>query len=907
MESNFSIGPYQVVDRLGEGGMGVVYRAVDPRLGRTVALKVLAPHLSKDADAAERFLREAQAAASAEHPNICTIYEVGEDADGRRFLAMPLYQGRSLRDLIDEGPVAVDRVVDIATQVARGLAAAHARGISHRDIKPGNLFVTDDGTVKILDFGLARTVDQETITAPGTTVGTAAYMSPEQVQGERLDGRTDIWSLGVVLHEMVAGSRPFRGDYPQAMVYAILNEDPPPLTSLRSGVPIGFDAVVAKCLQKDRDHRYQHADEIPADLMAMTGRSGASVRSGASSTAAPVGDPPGVPRRDGVRRAFAIAVPVLLLASLLVWRPWRGPAADASAPAEAMRLVMLLEPGTRLQNDRPSVAISRDGRLVAYASAHNDTTRLYVRPVNAFGATAIGGTEGAHLPFFSPDGSSIAYFTDQGLWRVGVEGGGPDFVTELSLGNMPILSGTWTEDDVIVYTLRDGTLGRVRTDGTILSPIGRRVAQDSRYLRFPQGLPGGEYVLAHRTRLDGVISDVVAVSVRDDSVVTVVESGAHPRFLPSGHLVYAVDSDLFVAPFDPDRLETTGPAVRVQEGVSTGMFGTSYYDVSDTGTLVYAASAVASIQRTLVWVDSAGDLSPLPIADRSAYTPRISPDGRFIAYQRRLPDDLHVYVFDTERGSVSKLTDADADVQEFWFAWSPDSRHLTFNSSLHSGTTMDTYLKPVATAGNGDRIVDAGVHTVPAEFTPDGRWLIYLRAAPPDEGTGLDIWAKNLESGEEAPVLDSKANEFHPSLSPDGRWLAYASDRTGRWQTFVQPWPEGGSVQQVSDEETGGGEPAWSPDGRTLYFRSRNGRRLYATPVSTAALDSGERSLRLGQTRLEMEGPYYTCSEYGRSYDVAADGRFLFVRDAIPGDEMGQLNVVVGWDREMARLLDQRG
>ncbi len=901
MEHELDSGPYRIVEKLGEGGMGVVYRAVDTRLDRPVALKVLAPHLSADSAAAERFVREAQVAASAEHTNICTIYEIGRTGNGRRFIAMPLYEGRTVRDLIDEGPLEIDVAIDITIQAARGLDAAHARGVTHRDIKPGNLIVTGDGTVKILDFGLARTVDQDTITGPGATLGTAAYMSPEQVQGDRLDGRTDIWSVGVVLHEMVSGARPFRGEYPQAVVYGILNEDPPPLTSLRSGVPIGLDAVVAKCLRKDRDSRYQHVDEIPADLRPVAATLGSEKstsfadQTSARNAAAPVDR-----RRWWPIAAAAAAVAIVGTLIVLLQLMSSGATVEQTG---SVRFVLMMERGSRLANDRPSFAISNDGTLVTYASVRNDTSRLYVRPVDSFGSRLLGGTEGAQMPFFSPDGRWIVYFTAEAVYRVSSSGGRPEFLAENIVGNTPIASGTWTRDDRIVFTTAAGPFGIVSPQGEDLGYIGDVRPDDGGYLRFPDPLPDGRHVVASLDAGTGA-SRIVLVSLDDGSVRTLIASGTHPRYLPSGHLVYAIDSDLYVVPFDPGQMEVEGEGERVMEGLVHGLVGGVYYDVSDAGTLLYVPEGVQTIQRSLAFVDSTGVVDPLLISDNNAYSPKMSPDGRFVAYQRRVPNDLHLFVLDIERGSVSRFTSADASVQEWWFAWTPDSRSLVFNTLVAdtSGPRFDLLLKSVSDPGSGTRLSEDPAIAIPQQVSDDGRYLLYVRSSKPYGDTNMDIWVKDLQSGGESPVIADASNEFHPALSPDGRWLAFASDRTGAWQTFVQPWPEGGSLQQVSTDDMGGGEPTWSADGNTLFYRSRDGRTIYRTGVYENRALQGERSLRLGKTAEALRGPYFSCSENGRSYEVEPDGRFLMVRDAIPGDEMGQLNVVLNWMGEVRRV-----
>jgi serine/threonine-protein kinase len=894
-----TLGPYQVVAKLGEGGMGEVYRARDTRLGRSVAIKVISEALARDPERIARFEREARALAALNHPSIAAIYGF-EEADGRHAIVMELVDGFTLADRLGRGPIPVAEALKVARQIAGALEAAHEAGIIHRDLKPANVKVRADGTVKVLDFGLAKALDPShgrepipgeqttlgperrapasdgaTVTSPsmteaGVILGTAAYMSPEQARGEPADMRSDVWAFGCVLYEMLTGRRAFDEKTVPDTLAAVARADVD-FAELPGDLPPLVREFLARSLHRDPKERLHAIGDM---RLALDGAFDAAIAAAPASV-----------ERPAWRRALPVLAAVAATA-VVVGALASGLSGPAVAPSVS-RLQMLVPPDqTFYFYGRHLVTISPDGTRVAYTAGLG----LWLHDLDELDARPVPGAEiEARGPFFSPDGQSIGYYAAGELKRVPVNGGAP-----VSLG--PAVNpwgASWSADDTIYYG--QGTEGIWKISASGGTPERVIAVNDGELAHGPHLLPDGEWMLF--TLLPAGVgswnrAQIVLQSLATGERVLLVNGGRDARYLSTGHLVYVVNGVLFGASFDRATRRLTGtaaPVVRDMADAGT-ITGAVHFDVADNGSLVYVPRL--GIALRLTWVDRNGIEEVIPSEPRPYRHQRISRDGSRIAVEVEDSGNTDVWVGDSRRGTFTRLTiedDVDSDP-----IWTPDGSRIVF-SSVRGASGLFS----VAADGSGtaERLTDATGSVRAFDWTSDGQ-LLY------EELAGPDVRLLPLDAGappQLIPLFDAPEyfNEVLPALSPDGKWLAYQSTESGQMSIYVRPFPNVSAGRwQVSAGV--GFAPLWSADGSEIFYRSATS--LMAVPVRTSPTFSAGTPQALFSL-----ADYVLAGTRGIKYDVAPDGRFLLLKDetGVSGSQE-RLVVVQHWFEELARLTSAR-
>jgi len=887
------LGPYEALSLIGAGGMGEVYRAKDTRLERVVAIKVLPAHLADRPELRERFEREARTIASLNHPHICTLYDIGRQ-DGIDFLVMEYLEGETLAHRLMKGPLPLEQVLQYAIEIADALDKAHRKGVTHRDLKPGNIMLTKTGT-KLLDFGLAKLRQEaapaipvsqlptlkDPVTAEGTILGTLQYMAPEQVEGKEVDSRTDIFAFGAVVYEMATGRKAFEGKSQASVIGAILKDDPPPMSSLQPMTPPALDRIIKTCLAKDPDGRWQAASDLTRELKWIA-------EGGSQATLAPTVSAKGI--RAHWREALQWGVTSLLLAAITGLAIWN---LKPMSPRPVTRTVVTLPPGQQLAglDSGPALALSPDGIHLAYVARQGGTQQLYLRAMDSLEAKLIPGTEGATEPFFSPDGQWLGFFTGAKLKKVSVSGG-----AALTLGNVALPNGaSWSSQGMIAFSPTPiSGLQEVPDAGGTPQPLTRLEKEGSH--RWPEFLPGGKAVLFATGTAAGnwTNAQVALQSVGTGERRNLVQGGTQPRYAPSGHLVYAQGGSLMAVPFDPQRLTATGAAVPMVEGILQSLAtGAAQYSFSSTGSLVYVPGGVQATQRRLVWVSRNGAEQPLAAPARAYRQPRLSPDGRRIAVAIE-EQETQVWLYDLSRETLTRLTFEGNT--NFNPVWTPDGKRITFQSNKEGPQNL--FWQLADGSGGLERLTTSEYVNAPESWSPDGQLLAFIEINPT---TGYDVWVLRMGdpsagSGQvrkAEPFLRTPFNEGSARFSPDGRWLAYLSNESGRYEVYVQPYPGPGGKWQISTE--GGTEPVWNPNGRELFYRS--GDKMMAVDIAT------QPGFAAGKPKVLFEGQYLPTPATFPNYDVAPDGqRFLMLKPIEQAQAAPtQINVVLNWFEELKR------
>ena len=868
---------YRITERLGEGGMGEVYRARDTKLDRDVAIKVLPERFARDPERLRRFNREARLLASLNHPRIAAAFGL-ESAGETRFLVLELVPGETLEERIVRGPVPVEESLAIALGIADALEAAHERAIVHRDLKPANVKITPEGQLKVLDFGLAKALvpdpdgDAATqsptvtsgATATGVVLGTPAYMSPEQARGERVDRRTDIWAFGALVYEMLTGERAFAsGNLPETLARVLSAE--PDWEALPETTPGTLRRTLRLCLVKDPKARIRDIGDVRLAL------------EGSFEAAAA---PPASRRRSGMLGVVAAAT---LASGLLgVVGAW---SLKPQPPRRVVRAQATL-PGESLHFGPPEVdvAISSDGRRVLYSSIVGGRRAFRARALDDLEARLVGDGRRVQAPFFSPDGRWIGYFEGSVLRRVPFEGGPATRIGDVP-GGRP-RGASWGSNDSIVFaTSTSAGLWRIPAAGGESQRLTQAEAEDVQHL-WPEVLPGGEAVVFTVAR--GGERSIAVLSLDDGGTRVVVEQGSNPHYAESGHLVFAGDGMLGAVGFDLQQLAATGDPVTVLRNVFTKPSGAANFALSRDGTLVYVPGSREGLARhALVWAGRDGSERILPVEPRLYYQPRLSPEGDRIAITV-FDGSNDIWVEDLSRGTSTRITfDPDQDTDPLW---SPDGRTLVFSSDREGGVPS-LYAKPADGSGREQRL-DAAVHPrQPESFSPDGRLLVLSERRPE---TGLDLLLLSLESGTERKLVATEANESEGRLGPDGRFLAYRSDESGRPEVYVRPFPdvEAGKWQVTTQ---GGEKPVWARDGEELFYVNGVGRVASVSFRGRPAVSVGSPA--------ELIERDYVADTLGPTFDVAGDGRRLLMLKREGAGDDAEAILVLNWLQEVQRLV----
>jgi Tol biopolymer transport system component len=871
-------GPYEVLEPVATGGMGEVYRARDTRLSRDAALKLLPADLQADPGRVARFEREARTLATLSHANIATVFGL-EESGGVRALAMEFVEGQTLSDHLARPDRAaglpLPEVLSIAGQIAVALDAAHEHGVVHRDLKPGNVMIRADGTVKVLDFGLAlhepgvgeTPAVASTLTGAGTIVGTPAYMSPEQARGQRVDRRTDIWSFGCVLFELLSGRRAFDGPSAPDVMVAVLEHDPD-WSRLPDTTPAPLRRLLTRCLSKDQRRRLRDMGDALLELEAASGNDGQADVLGATAPLA---------LRRWKAAAVACGAGVIVLTGWIALRP-----IATQAPPVSARFALTFPDDAPIAVvgglDVGQIAISPDGHRIAYPTPRG----LAIRTRDQFDVTFIDlPGENANSPFFSPDGRWIAYTTSSStLRKVAVDGGVSSLVTET--GNAAI--GAWGSSGIVFADQRG--LFLAPGDGGRAVTVPLRLGANEQ-ATFPEVLPGGRVALVTiiATRSNTPTAAGVDPSSRIDAVdlitgaqMPLVHGGGHPRYLSSGHLAFGSGQTMRAVAFNAETLEVRGSPVEVMTDA-----GSAYFEASSSGTVIFLRGALNANLGTLVWVDRDGREEALGTPTMSYVYPRISPDGRRVGLDVAGPN-RDLYVWDLARRVLQRLTTDPAE--DAMVRWTPDGTRIAYANSRYG--IPNVFWQAADGSGAPERLLESPTLNHPMAFTPDGRMVV--SELVPGRGRGLFLTTLR-EPRQSRPLLD---NAVTAEVSPDGRWMAYGSTQSGQYEVYVTSFPDVRGRWQIS---TGGGrQPAWSRDGRELFYRDFNGA-LVAVPVTLSPAFSAGPGRKLFQDPAHV-GAGSSLSD--RTYDLSLDGRrFLMIRIVAP--QRRTLAVVQNWFGELSR------
>jgi serine/threonine protein kinase/Tol biopolymer transport system component len=894
-----TISHYKVLEKLGEGGMGVVYKAEDTKLDRTVALKFLPPHLAASEQDKARFVQEAKAAAALNHPNVCSIIDIQEH-DGQMFIVMEFVDGQTLRE--KRGTISFKQATDIGIQIADGLAAAHEKGIVHRDIKPENIMIRKDGIAQIMDFGLAKLRSASSkinrLTKEGSTVGTAGYMSPEQIQGQDVDHRSDIFSFGVVLYEMFTGQLPFKGVHETALAYEIVNVDATPMAAIKPDIDPALDGIVLDCLEKDVKERCQSVAEVARDLRRVK-RESTRQRASRVTASRPAfvqsASMPAMPQpseglelsKGSSRLPWIVSGILFLIAAGAI--AFHFLTLQKSPEKEVIRS-QILSPVSNIYDVTwgGHIAISPDGKTIAFAAADSlGVNHIWVRPVSSMTATMLAGTDEGKFPFWSPDNRKIAFFAKGKLRNIDATGGPILTICDAGDGR----GGAWNQSGMIIFSPGPTeTLSKVAAAGGIPTQLTKfdTMHHESSH-RWPAFLPDGNHFMYSTLTALGTSTDndVVRISALDSSISKVLFNASTNVCFASGHLLYIRQGTLMAQPFDLTKLDFAGEAVPIAEQI---IFAPPYargsFSVAQNGMLILQ-SGENQIQRAAIF-DVTGNRTRL-LSDLNPAAVRFSPDGKRMAFSvmDQLSRNGDVWINELLRGTSSRVTfHPSVDISP---VWSPRGDSVVFQSN-RSGI-YDLYIKSANGTGDDILLVQSNRNKAVSDWSLDGKYITYSSGGDPK--TKTDLWILPMVGDRKPiPFLQTEFNEGNGTFSPDSRWIVYSSDETGKQEIYARLVDGSGGKFKIST--SGGRRPFWRMDSRKIYFSSMD-RKLQIAYVnagsSTIVVDS-----------IKTLWDYESRNMTGNSItDVSSDGKFFAAVVTDSKLTTAPITLIVNWDEELKK------
>jgi eukaryotic-like serine/threonine-protein kinase len=893
LPSGTRLGPYVIEAPLGAGGMGEVYRATDSRLGRTVAIKVLPENFASDLRFRERFEREARAISSLQHPHICVLYDIGQEG-AKDYLVLEYLEGETLDARLRRGPLPTEQVLKFGAQIADALNKSHNKGITHRDLKPGNVMLTKGGA-KVLDFGLAKPVkvpvtsaalsamthtptaslEQEPITSEGTLIGTFQYMSPEQLEGKEADARSDIFALGCVLYEMATGKRAFDGKTTASVVAAILASEPKPITQLQLTSPPALDRLVQRCLAKDPDERWQSALDLKSELEWI---------SQALSEAAPRSS---IAAMKSVRTKLIVSgLAVAFFVAGAVTTRYFSPSREISFPA--VRAVISIPSNISLQtlgDEAGPPAISPDGRSLVFVGLFEGRQILFLRSVNSATTHPLTGTDHGKFPFWSADGKSIGFFADENLKRLDLTGGPPT-----TLAPAPdARGGTWAGDVILFTPNVYEVIYRVPATGGTPTSVTKLDRSLHTTHRWPFFLPDGKHFLYlaanHLSGKEGN-SGIYAGNVEGGESNLVLKANARVIFA-SGQLLYYRDGTLMTQDFDVDRFQVRGEVAPIGEVLRDPGNWAVMATASDNGVLVFQSAGEP--KSPVMMFDRSGKvLGPEPLSGQLEEM-RVSPNGNRVAVTVNEGPTGAVYVYDLNRGTRTRLTFGEHALS---IVWSPDGTRIMYSATKPGSDQSELYIRHADGSGQRELLLSSGFEDEPRDWTRDGRYVIFDRGAIGSRS----VWIFPLFGDRKPFPLFPKADFDHAlgSVSPDGKWIAYGSRESGKAEIYVTSFPDAAGKWQVSFGERGGGIARWRADGKELYFIAEDGN------VTAASVDQTGGSLRIGGLHPLFRDPFANGRLHG-IFDVADKDGQRFIGSIAPDTSSLSLNVLTNWTAELKK------
>jgi len=914
LEAGTRLGPYAIESPVGAGGMGEVYRARDTRLDRTVAIKVLAPSLAADVQFRTRFTNEARSISILDHPNICALFDVGEQ-DGTAFLVMQYLEGETLATRLLRGAMSLADALRTGREIADALAQAHRAGIVHRDLKPGNVMLTKSGA-KLLDFGLARGVRPEAVqavasiaatvapdlTAQGTILGTFQYMAPEQLEGKDADARTDIFAFGAVLYEMLTGRRAFEGKSQASLIAAILEHEPPALTTRLPVATPTLDRIVKTCLAKNPDARWQSAADLSRELAWLIESDGIDVVRRAAL--AP-------PRATRTWIAVGLAAGIIIgLGISLLFSMFRSPPPTVSlsrtlvdiAPADVLRSRTDDTTTSGGHLSRRAIALSPDGRTMVFSAVKGDHQQLYARALDQIEARPLAGTDNADSPFFAPDGEWVGFWSSGALRKVALAGGSATTIVE----SAPIFGASWGTNDLILFAQEHGGIRQVPATGGTPSQVTKTDEKAGEVgHRLPHWLPGNRaflFTVIHTALPTWDDTHVVSHTIDSGTRTVVLQGAADAEYVASGHLVYVRRGMLNAVPFNPERMQVTGGAVTlVSDLMQSGNMpnqqidtGEGQFTVSASGSLAYVRGGLYTFpDRLLVWVDRSGRIEPLAAPPRAYLYPRLSPDGATVLVSTQ--GDRNVWLYNIARGTTTRATFEGRNMAAIW---TRDGARITYGSSVGGEENLYSQLADGSRAA--ERLTNNTLQQRAAAWSPDGRTLAFVEGDTDNPSLrNIMVFTPGTDR-QSRPLVATRFDENYPDFSPDGKWIAFASNESGRFEVYVAPYPGPGPKVLLSAE--GGHSPAWSKNGRELFYLQPLGPggsapyKMMSVPLTSGATTAVGRPQALFETPLGLQANV-------RGYDLSADGtRFLMVQpQPRPPIRPTQVMLVQNWFDELRR------